>query len=313
MAITKISELPAALSTDISSDDVLIINDGANTKKVSVLNLFDTVNTSSVTTDTLTVNTSLTIPSNSIGSDELDVSGDGTSLQFLQSDGDGSFSWATPPDTIPNDGQITLSPGNGLIGGGTFTVDQSFSETISIGIGTNSITASELNVSGDGTAGQVLFTDGDGSFSWGDATVSITDDTTTNSDFYPSLVSSTSGTFTQVSVSSTKLKFNPSTGTLEATDFNSLSDERVKTDIKTIDNSLDKLHQLRGVSFKFKETNKESIGVIAQEVESVLPEIVNTDSSGLKSVSYGNMVGLLIEAIKEQQKEIDNLKNKLGE
>ena len=84
--------------------------------------------------------------------------------------------------------------------------------------------------------------------------------------------------------------------------------QQIKTNIQTIDNALEKVTQLRGASFI--KNGKESIGVIAQEVEEIVPEVVVTgkDEEGLKSVAYGNMVGLLIEAVKEQQKEIDRLK-----
>jgi len=95
------------------------------------------------------------------------------------------------------------------------------------------------------------------------------------------------------------------TGTLTASDnITAYSDERLKSDIKTIDNALDKVMNMRGVSYTKEE--EKSIGVIAQEVEKVIPEVV-TDGE-YKSVAYGNMVGVLIEAIKEQQKQIDELK-----
>lgn len=85
------------------------------------------------------------------------------------------------------------------------------------------------------------------------------------------------------------------------------SDERVKTNIKTIDNAVDKVKQLRGVEFDRTDmkNNDHQIGVIAQEVEKVIPEVVIEQEDGMKSVAYGNMVGLLIEAMKEQQAQID--------
>jgi len=92
--------------------------------------------------------------------------------------------------------------------------------------------------------------------------------------------------------------------TLSANEVTATSDERLKSDIKTIDNALDKVMNMRGVSY-IKQAEK-GIGVIAQEVEKILPEVV-TDGE-YKSVAYGNMVGILIEAIKEQQKQIDELK-----
>lgn len=95
------------------------------------------------------------------------------------------------------------------------------------------------------------------------------------------------------------------TGTITAGgDITAFSDERLKSDIETIDNALDKVMNMRGVSYT-KQAEK-GIGVIAQEIEKVLPEVV-TDGE-YKSVAYGNIVGVLIEAIKEQQKQIDELK-----
>ena len=86
------------------------------------------------------------------------------------------------------------------------------------------------------------------------------------------------------------------------------SDERLKTNIQTLNGALDKVKQLRGVSFE--KDGRQDIGVIAQEVQAVVPEVVDTTHEYL-AVSYGNMVGLLIEAIKEQQTQIDNLKARL--
>lgn len=95
------------------------------------------------------------------------------------------------------------------------------------------------------------------------------------------------------------------TGTITASgDITAFSDERLKSDIETIDNALDKVMNMRGVSYT-KQAEK-GIGVIAQEIEKVLPEVV-TDGE-YKSVAYGNIVGVLIEAIKEQQEQIDKLK-----
>lgn len=96
---------------------------------------------------------------------------------------------------------------------------------------------------------------------------------------------------------------------LASGNINSLSDKTLKTNIKTISNALDKVTQLRGVEFDRKDMqNAHQIGVIAQEVEKIIPEVVSTNHDGIKSVSYGNLVGLLIEAIKELSAEIKELK-----
>jgi len=99
------------------------------------------------------------------------------------------------------------------------------------------------------------------------------------------------------------------------------SDVRLKENIRTVDGALDKVKAIRGVYFDRKDTGESSMGVIAQEIEEVLPEVVQTQDArseknpdalqDLKTVSYGNMVGLLIEAIKDQQKEIEEMRSEI--
>lgn len=94
-------------------------------------------------------------------------------------------------------------------------------------------------------------------------------------------------------------------GTVTAGDFNSTSDERLKTNVETIADAGSKVAALRGVNFDWKESGAKTMGVIAQEVEAVIPEVVATDDEGMKSVNYQAMVGLLIEAVKELQAKVD--------
>ena len=104
------------------------------------------------------------------------------------------------------------------------------------------------------------------------------------------------------------------TGTWTASgDLVAYSDARVKENIKTIDNALDKVLSLRGVEYNRTDSKDKSkkVGVIAQEIKEVLPEVVFEQEDGMLGVSYGNIVGVLIEAIKEQQKQIEELKAKL--
>jgi len=98
------------------------------------------------------------------------------------------------------------------------------------------------------------------------------------------------------------------------------SDRRWKDNIQTLSNSLDKVQQLRGVSFDWKRDEcadmnfpeGRQIGLIAQEVEEVIPEVVSTAAGGYKSIDYAKLVALLIEANKEQQKQIDELREQLA-
>jgi len=101
-------------------------------------------------------------------------------------------------------------------------------------------------------------------------------------------------------------------GTVNAANFNTTSDATLKTNVETLSGSLDAVTSLRGVSFDWLENGGSEIGVIAQEVEAVLPDVVSTNDEGIKSVKYGNMVAVLIEAIKEQQLRIEALEAQLN-
>jgi hypothetical protein len=96
---------------------------------------------------------------------------------------------------------------------------------------------------------------------------------------------------------------------VSAPDFTATSDIRSKTKIETVDSALDKVLKLRGVYFeRISDPGKRHVGVIAQEIEEIVPEVVHTDGEdGMKSVSYGSIIGLLIEAIKDQQEMIKKL------
>ena len=96
-------------------------------------------------------------------------------------------------------------------------------------------------------------------------------------------------------------------------DVTSISDVRTKENIQDIENGLSLVETLRGVWYHKIGEEDRKVGVIAQEVEEVLPEVVKTDAEGMKSVDYGKMVGVLIEAIKELKSEVDELKTRLGD
>lgn len=101
-------------------------------------------------------------------------------------------------------------------------------------------------------------------------------------------------------------------GTVVATSsIQAYSDSRLKTDVEVIEGAVEKVKQVRGVTFTRIADDERDTGVIAQELEAVLPEAVHDNEGGMKSVSYGNIVGLLIEAIKEQQAQIDELKSQI--
>jgi DNA repair exonuclease SbcCD ATPase subunit len=99
------------------------------------------------------------------------------------------------------------------------------------------------------------------------------------------------------------------TGVVTATDFNSLSDLKLKENVEVIENPVDTIMKIEGVNFNWKESGKLSMGVIAQQLEETLPQLVSGDE--IKTVNYNGLVGLLIEVVKDQQKQIDELKDLL--
>jgi hypothetical protein len=97
----------------------------------------------------------------------------------------------------------------------------------------------------------------------------------------------------------------------------SSSDRRFKDNIKPIENALDKINQIGGYEFDWKEENKiehgyegHDLGVIAQEIEAIAPELVQTRENGYKAVKYDKLVSVLIQAVKELSAKVSELENK---
>ena len=219
------------------------------------------------------------------------------------------FTTSISPPTNLNVGIITatsfVGSGSGLTGiANTANIVSTAITTGILNVGTGiTVNASGINVTGVVTATSFV---GSGSGLTGaGSTVFI--DTTTNQEFFPLFTATTSGTITASGISTSKLTYNPSSGAMTAVDFNSTSDISLKENIHTVGNALEITEQLRGVSFDWKETGRSSYGVIAQELEEVLPELVGDGT--VKSVNYNGIIGVLIEAIKELKKEIEYLKN----
>ena len=100
------------------------------------------------------------------------------------------------------------------------------------------------------------------------------------------------------------------TGILTAIDFDSTSDIKLKKNIKQIEDPISKVMKIEGVSFNWKVDDRPSLGVVADQLQEVIPELVN--GSDPKTVNYNGLVGLLIECVKNQQKQIDELKEQLN-
>lgn len=104
-------------------------------------------------------------------------------------------------------------------------------------------------------------------------------------------------------------------GTVTASDWVTSSDIRLKENIQKIENPYKLIDNVNGYYYNFKEDKEHQIrlGVLAQELEKTVPEAIYTDSStGLKSVSYMSLIPILLECVKEQKKEIDEMKSRIS-
>jgi hypothetical protein len=211
-----------------------------------------------------------------------------------------------PPSTSPSE-----SAGVSVNRGSAANVSLIWNETIDRWTFTNDGSAySNIASSAAESFANSAFLKANSAFVKANSSINLSDDTTSNATRYITFTSSTSGSIGALTVSSTKLSFNPSSGRVAATDFFASSDRNLKTDIETIENALTLVNKLRGVTFTWKESGVPGMGLIAQEAEEVIPEVVY-EVDGVKSVSYGNLIGLLVESIKELTNEVNYLKQKI--
>ncbi len=191
--------------------------------------------------------------------------------------------------------------------------DQTWAVVDLTNIAASSITSGTIATArlASGTASSTTFLRGDSTWATVVSGATIQNDTTSNSEYFPMWAASNSGTPSTVYVSSTKLTYNPSSGQLSATNFNSLSDKNAKKDLVVIENALDKVKQLTGYTYTLIENGERSTGLISQDVELVLPEATG-ESQGKKNINYGAMMGLIVEAIKELESKLDSIQKQIN-
>ena len=174
-------------------------------------------------------------------------------------------------------------------------------------IADNAVNSSKLDVTGNGTAGQALLSDGDGTFTWGAAGETYT-------------------AGTGMTLTGTEFSIGQSVGTSDIVQFGEVrstgdviayysSDERLKDNIKPIENALAKIESIGGYTYEWNDNQStyegSDIGVIAQEIEAIAPELVIDRETGYKAVKYEKLVAILIEGIKELSAKVNELENKL--
>jgi len=219
---------------------------------------------------------------------------------------------------------VTLTAGDGLSGGGDITTNRSFAVDATV-LRTNSGVVSSSaqiasDISGSFTAGTGL------DLSSGEFSVDVSDFmsngvdnrvlTATGTDAFNAEANLTfDGNVLEVTHISASGNISGSEGRFsgDVIAFYS-SDKRLKDNIIPISNPIEKIKSIGGYEFDWNDNQStyegHDIGVIAQEIEDVLPELVTTRNTGYKAVKYEKIIALLIEGIKEQQKQIDELKNK---
>lgn len=176
---------------------------------------------------------------------------------------------------------------------------------------TGDVTATNVSASSSVTAANFY---GDGSNLTGisgDAVSMLVADNQDNTD-YPMIFASAVGAGASIysdSTTSFEFTYNPSTGTATAATFDSVSDERLKDNITQIADPIAKLAALRGVEFDWKGIEGSSVGVIAQDVAKVYPQLV-TDHGERLTVNYDGLVGLLVRAVQELTARVEELEGK---
>jgi hypothetical protein len=161
----------------------------------------------------------------------------------------------------------------------------------------------------DGSNGQALTTNGSGTLSWATNSVTLSDETT-NATRYLTFAAATSGTAATVYVSSTKFLVNPSTGVLTSVSFTESSSIALKENVAPIENALDSIMRLVGVTYDRRDgSKKDEAGLIAEDVDKILPNIVTKDQDGRPdAIHYTKLTAYLIEAVKSLKAEINSLK-----
>ena len=165
------------------------------------------------------------------------------------------------------------------------------------------------------TNGFALISDTSGNLSWSAAGPLLTANNTDSAANFLVFTTSTSGNLTAARIANTTriLSYQPSTGTLNTTLFNETSSIALKENFRPIDDALDKVLRLTGLIYDRKDgSQKNEVGLIAEDVDQIIPHVVGKDTDGNPSnIAYQRLTAYLIEAIKSLKQEINDLKGNI--
>lgn len=227
-----------------------------------------------------------------------------------------------PVFTVNNQGRITSAANvsvsgisgfsNNGAGNAGFTITTSAGSSFSANLPTSGVSATTY---GGSTQIPVVVVDTFGRITSASNTsittgTTLVDQTSSSTTHFLILSSASSGSISGANVSTSKLYFIPSTGTLYSTVFQSLSDKNLKNDIITIDNPWSVLDYISGYNFYWKDNGQKSSGVIAQELENFAPHLVSIDEHNHRSVNYHGLIAYLIESVKNLNQRVRELEGK---
>lgn len=227
-----------------------------------------------------------------------------------------------PVITINNQGRITSAANvsvsgisgfaNNGAGNAGFTITTSAGSSFSANLPTSGVSATTY---GGSTQIPVVVVDTFGRITSASNTsittgTSLVDQTSSSTTHYLILSTASTGSISGANVSTSKLYFTPSTGTLYSTVFQSLSDRNLKKDIITIDNPWNIIDYISGYNFYWKDNGQKSSGVIAQELENFAPHLVSTDEHSHRSVNYHGLIAYLIESVKNLNQRVKELESR---
>ena len=324
-ALNTLNELAAALgddsnfSTTVTNSLATKLATNGNGSNVTNLNASN-ISSGTINDARLPATISSDITGNAASADTVDVAGEGSVsgaryLVFTDNNGSGR--------TLGLDGSLSYAANTNTLTAGTFSGSHSgngasLTSLNASNISSGTISSSRIPTLNQNTTGSSASCTGNAASATKLATSrqisGVAFDGTGNITLNNSNITNGAGYTTYSSNQATNTNSNVSFGTINCSSLTAtgnvtaFSDATLKKEVSTINDALGIVGKLRGVTYKWISNEQEDIGVIAQEVEAVVPEVIKETEDGIKTVDYGRLVSVLINAINELKAEVDTLK-----